>query len=75
MRPNFLQIGVIRIFHAHNHAGLERISFLEQLLDTFGICTFDGGQSLQISGLPAGKSPYSGRQKGVRNLDLTLIRS
>jgi len=34
---NRLQTGVIRIFHAHHDAGLKRIPFLEQPLDTFGI--------------------------------------
>lgn len=41
MSPNSLQISVVRIFHAHHHAGFERISFLEQLVDTFGIRNFD----------------------------------
>jgi len=37
MRANFPLVTVIGIFHAFNHVGLERVSFLEQLVDTLRI--------------------------------------
>jgi hypothetical protein len=53
MRANFLLIRVPGVFHARHYVGLERVSLLEQLVDTLRIRTFDAGQSLQISRLPA----------------------
>jgi len=50
---NFALVGVIGVLHALHRFGLERVSFLEQLVDTLGIRTFDAGQSLQGSGLSA----------------------
>jgi hypothetical protein len=52
VRANFLLISVPRVFHARHYVGLERVSFLEQLVDTLRIRTLDAGQSLQISRLP-----------------------
>jgi hypothetical protein len=48
---NFL-LAVSGIFHARHYFGLERVPFLEQLVDTFRIRAFKVGQTLQISGLP-----------------------
>src|SRR6266850_4864968 len=53
MRVNFPLVSVIGVFHALHHVGLERVSFLEQLVHTLRIRTLDVGQSLQISRLPA----------------------
>jgi hypothetical protein len=33
MRANFALLSVIGIFHALHHVGLERVSFLDQLVD------------------------------------------
>jgi len=49
MRANLFLVGVTSVFHPHYCVGLERVSFLEQLLYTLRIRTFDVGQSLQIS--------------------------
>ena len=49
MRANLFLVSVTSVFHAHYCVGLERVSFLEQLLYTLRIRTFDVGQSLQIS--------------------------
>src|SRR6266566_9461975 len=53
MRANFLLISVPGVFHALHYVSLKRVSFLEQLVDTLRIRTFDAGQSLQVSRLPA----------------------
>src|SRR5438445_4580617 len=53
VRANFLLISVPGVFDARHYVGLERVSFIEQLVDTLRIRTFDAGQSLQISRLPA----------------------
>jgi len=53
MRVNFPLVGVIGAFYTGHRVGLKCISFLNQLAHTFGICFFDSGYSLQISGLPA----------------------
>src|SRR3981081_918163 len=53
MRANFPLVSVIGVFHALHHVGLERVSFLEQLVHTLRIRTLDVGQSLQISRLLA----------------------
>src|SRR5260370_381352 len=52
VRANFLLISVPSVFHARHYVGLERVSFLEQLVDTLRIRTLDAGQPLQISRLP-----------------------
>ena len=49
MRPNILLITFPGLFNPAHYVGFERVSFLKQLLDTFRICSFDAGQSLQIS--------------------------
>jgi hypothetical protein len=43
MRANFPTLSVPSVFHAHHYVGLERVSFLEQLLYTLRIRTFDVG--------------------------------
>src|SRR5882762_1676056 len=53
MRANFPLVSVLGVFDALYHVGLERVSFLEQLVHTLRIRTFDVGQSLQISRLLA----------------------
>src|SRR3981189_1184835 len=53
MRANFHPVSVSGVFDALHHIGLERISFLKQLVHTLRIRTFDIGQSLQISRLLA----------------------
>lgn len=50
---NFSVVAFARFFHARDHTGLERVAFLQQLVDTFRIDTFYVGQALQISGLLA----------------------
>jgi len=54
MGMNFFFVGVSGIFHARDDLGLKRVTFFEQLVDAFGICLFNIGQSLQVSGLSAG---------------------
>ena len=46
MRTNLPLISVPSLFHARHYIGLERVSFLDQLVDTLRIRTFDVGQSL-----------------------------
>src|SRR5271156_825518 len=53
MRANFPLVSVPGVFHALHRVGLERVSFLKQLVHTLRIRTFDVGQSLQISRLLA----------------------
>src|SRR5271156_1043722 len=53
MRVNFPLVSVPGVFHALHHIGLERVSFVEQLVYTLRIRTLDAGQSLQISRLLA----------------------
>ena len=43
MRANFPTLSVPSVFHAHHYVGLEGVSFLEQLLYTLRIRTFDVG--------------------------------
>ncbi len=38
---NFLLVSVSRVLYSRNSVGLERISFLNQLIHTFGIGAFD----------------------------------
>src|SRR5207244_9368306 len=45
VRENFLLISVPSVFHARHYVGLERVSFLEQLVNTLRIRTLDAGQS------------------------------
>src|SRR5467141_266093 len=59
MRANFHLVSVPGVFDALHHIGLERISFLKQLVHTLRIRTFDIGQSLQISRLLARLRPQS----------------
>src|SRR5882672_2243572 len=54
MGVNFFFFGVPGVFHTRHCLGLEGVAFFEQLVDTFGICPFDIGQSLKISRLPRG---------------------
>ena len=53
MSTNLPLISVLGVFHAFHRLGLERVSFLEQLVHTLRIRAFDVGQSLQISSLLA----------------------
>jgi hypothetical protein len=53
VRVNFSLVGVAGVLHALHCLGLERVSFLEQLVHTLGIRTFNAGQSLQSSRLAA----------------------
>jgi len=53
MCANFPLVGILGVFHALHHVGLERVSLLEQLVHTLRIRTLDVGQSLQISRLLA----------------------
>ena len=41
------------VFHSFHHVGLERIPFLEELVDTLRLRAGNVGQSLQVSRLPA----------------------
>src|SRR5271156_832359 len=51
MRANFPLVSVPGVFHALHRVGLERVSFLKQLVHTLRIRPFNVGQSLQISRL------------------------
>src|SRR5487761_863628 len=53
MRANFPLVSVLGVLHALHRVGLERVSFLKQLVHTLRIRTLDLGQSLQISRLLA----------------------
>ena len=46
MRVNFVLISVPCVFDARHYFGLERVSFLDQLVDTLRVRAFDVGQSL-----------------------------
>src|SRR5580658_8044636 len=50
----FPSVLVIGFFDARNYASLKRVTFVNQLVNTFGVRAFDVGQSLQISRLPGG---------------------
>src|SRR5712692_1328954 len=68
MRANFPLGSVLGFFHALHHLGLERVSFLEQLVHTLRIRTLDVGQSLQISRLLARAPSPSGANATVSTL-------
>src|SRR6266481_10165919 len=53
MCAHFPLVSVPGVLHALHHVGLERVSFLEQLVHTLRIRTFDVGQPLQVSRLLA----------------------
>ena len=43
VRVNFLFIGALGVFHADHRGSLERISFLEQLVDALRVRSFKAG--------------------------------
>jgi len=49
MGVHFFLFSVVGFLHACDDSGLEHVSFLYQLLDTFRIHIFAPGKSLQIS--------------------------
>src|SRR5207302_6261113 len=58
-RANLPFISGLGVLHARHNVGFESVTFLEQLVDTLRICTFDSGYSLLISRLFARMRPQS----------------
>ena len=48
---NLFFIGIPGIFHSGDDSGLERVPFLDEFVDAFGIHAFDVRETLQIAGL------------------------
>ena len=53
VRVYFPSVLVVGLFDARHHTGLKRVTFVNQLVNTFRVRAFDVGQSLQISRLPS----------------------
>ena len=49
MRADLPRISIPGVFNPSHYVGLERVSFLQQLVNTLRICGLDAGQALQIS--------------------------
>src|SRR5258705_1073064 len=58
------------VFHSLHDTCLERISFFDELVHTFRICTFTVGQSLQVTRLAAGRRSQTLASEGCRVHDL-----
>ena len=74
MRFDFPLISGLGVFHTFHNVSLERISFFEKLLNTFGGSSLNAGKSLQISCLPtgAGAQPAWLEHDRVHNLALAV---
>lgn len=55
LSPHFPFILIVGFLDTRNCTCLKRISFLDQLIHTLGVCLFRSGQPLQISPLSAGR--------------------
>jgi hypothetical protein len=51
---DFLAFTILRVLNSRHNPSLERVTLLQQLVNTFRIDILDVRQALQIAGLPSG---------------------